>query len=123
MNLFTFVNSRKISIKIGLLLCAIHIIFSIYIIGYVIEWSKNGQWQFAWIFPFLVDLPVSVLYVFIMTLPFKNISFLFLPYPISELRSFLLPAFFVSVIGSLWYFYLPGLIVSIIKFVQKFRRE
>jgi len=118
MHFYTFISSKKLSTKIGLMLCSVHIIFSIYILTYVIEWSKNGQWQFAWIFPFFVDLPISIFYVFIMSLPFKNINFSFLPYPICGLRDFLLPAFFVTIIGSLWYFYLPRLISNFIRFVK-----
>lgn len=110
MNIEHWLKNKKLSFKIGLMLGILHLLFSIYIAHYAIVWSSNAQWQFAWILPFALDIPVSLLYILIFFLPFHNIHFAFLPYPISDLRGFLLPLFLHGIIGTAWYFYLPTLV-------------
>jgi len=112
-----WLKQKRLSFKIGLISGLLHFVISLLIICNIIVWSQNAQWQFLWSLPFSIDFPFSVIYILIFYLPFPNFSFPFLPYPISELRDFILPCFLHCMLGTLWYFYLPLLVV---KFFKKF---
>lgn len=104
-------KEKRVSFKIGLFLAVLHFIFSLFVANDVIGWSQNAQWQFYWEFPFTVDFPISIIYKLAFYLPI-DFSFTFLPYPISEFRSFILPFLLHSIIGTIWYFYLPILVAN-----------
>ena len=107
-----WIKEKRVSFKIGLFLAALHFIFSIFVAYDVIGWSQNAQWQFYWEFPFTIDFPISIIYKLAFYLPI-DFSLSFLPYPISEFRSFILPFILHSIIGTLWYFCLPLLLAKL----------
>lgn len=114
MKQYHWFRQKRLSFKIGLILCLLHFVFSIFIACNIIIWSQNAQWQFLWFLPFVIDLPFSLVYKLVFYLPLPKYSFSFLPYPMSEFRDFILPFFLHSIFGTLWYFYLPLLIAKII---------
>jgi hypothetical protein len=118
-----FFIKKQLNFKIGLMLGLFHFIFSIFVAIDIIRLSSGAQWQFLWFFPFLIDFPISLLYIFLLALPFPRSTLYFLPYPISHLRDFLLPFFFHSVLGTLWYFFLPIILANLINKLRKKRTK
>jgi hypothetical protein len=104
---------RRLAFKIGLSLGLLHLIFSLFVGHQVIVWSQNAQWQFYWTVPFVVDFPISAVYILAFRIPFRDFSIPFLPYPVSEVRSFIMPFLLHSVLGTIWYFCLPMLLKTI----------
>ena len=108
------IREKRLCIKLGLLLALVHFIFCVYFAINLFHWSKNAQWELSWEFIFGIDFPVSLLYrVIIFNLPF-NFNFDLLPFPASEFRTFILPTLLCSIIGTIWYFYLPSLFTVVI---------
>lgn len=122
MRVFQWLKQKHLSFKIGLISGLLHFIVSFFIAYNIIIWSQNAQWQFLWSLPFTIDLPISFLYNLVFCLPFQNFSLPFLPYPISEIRGFILPFFLHSVFGTIWYFYLPQLLIKIIHKIRNLRK-
>jgi hypothetical protein len=114
------IKNRKLSFKIGLFLSFVHFTFSLFVVMDIIKWSVNAQWQFMWVLPFLIDVPVSLFYLAILYFIPQNFSFDFLPYPISQVRDFILPFTFHNIIGTVWYFFVPILAA---KLVNKLRNK
>lgn len=112
-------HNNKISFKIGVVLATAHFIVGSFFVYNILRWSVNAQWQLLWFLPFTIDFPISLLYVFIISLPFFNFSVSFLPYPIGEIKSFMMPCLMHIILGTLWYFYLPRLIVLLAKKVKR----
>lgn len=77
--------------------------------------SARGHWQSRWLVCHFIDWPVSLLlkYVILPIVPDLSMGGGFSAYPLGEVRDFLVPGFFYLVLGSLWYFYLPGLLVRV----------
>ncbi|HAJ57220.1 MAG TPA: hypothetical protein DCL35_05565 [Candidatus Omnitrophica bacterium] len=114
MKLPKLIKERRLSFKIAIFLAFFHFVFSLFNIHHVIEWSQNAQWELFWEFVFFVDFPVSLAYKFIIFNFPINYSFDFLPYPISELKVFIIPSLLHSIIGTVWYFCLPILFTRLI---------
>jgi hypothetical protein len=112
--LFQLIKEKRLSFKIGLVLGSFHFILALFNIYHVIAWSQNAQWELSWEFVFFVDFPFSLVYKFIIFNFPLNYSFDFLPYPISELKVFIIPSLLHSIIGTVWYFYLPMLFTTLI---------
>ncbi|HEY3347661.1 MAG TPA: hypothetical protein VGK71_08575 [Nitrospirota bacterium] len=98
-----FPNSTKRSYEIGIWLGASHAIFSWMLI---LDIARQGtdidaMWQMMWIPSWLIDFPFSLI-DFVPVFSSGSISFL--PYPMGEVRSFLVPAVVHGLIGPLWYF-------------------
>lgn len=107
--------NKKIAFKIGLALAIVHFLVGFSLVYNILRWSANAQWQLLWYLPFIIDFPVSLFYILILSLPFSNFSISFLPYPVSEIRSFIMPCLMHIILGTLWYFYLPQLILLLVK--------
>ena len=104
-----FAGASTASYLLGLVLCLIHLVISWWVIIGLVRGEPDAQWQLVWIAFLPFDLPFSLL-VFFSALIFPDWSFEGLPYPVSEFRSFILPAFVHGIIGPLWYLLLPAII-------------
>lgn len=107
-----FARGNTASYLLGLVLCLIHLVISWWVIIGLVRGEPDAQWQLVWIAFLPFDLPFSLL-VFFSDLIFPDWSFERFPYPVSEFRSFILPAFVHGIIGPLWYFLLPVCISSL----------
>ncbi len=66
----------------------------------------------------ILSCKTPILHIFVCIGAF---SISFLSYSVSEIRSFIFPVFFHSIIGTIWYFYLPMLFTALIgKKLKKF---
>lgn len=104
--IFLSFMKKRLSFKIGIILAIGHLIYFVIFLREIIRHSDDGQWMFAWVSFWPIDFPISLLMVPALVLC-PNVSFYFLPYPISELRYFILPSFIHGVLGTTWYFFLP----------------
>lgn len=101
-----FARASGTSYQLGLVLCLIHIVIAWWFIIKLGRSEPDAQWQLIWIYFLPFDFPFSLL-VFFSGSIFPDWSFKSFPYPVSEFRSFILPAFIHGIIGPLWYFLLP----------------
>lgn len=115
-------KDKRVSFKIGLFLAFVHFVFFMFIVVPIVRFP-DAQWQLTWIVFMFIDFPVSFLCMLVLFFC-PEFSFDFLPYPISELRSFILPSIIFGVLGTLWYFYLPVLIANITKNIkERFKKK
>lgn len=117
-----FDRASDTSYRIGLLLCLIHVVIAWWVIISLASSEPDAQWQLMWIFFLPFDLPFSLL-VFFSSSIFPDWSFKMFPYPISEFRGFILPAFIYGIIGPLWYFFLPICLSSLMGYLKVNRKE
>ena len=114
------VNASKTAYLVGTILALVHLILSWYIIIGLGLNEPDAQWQLIWIVLLPFDFPFSLLVLFSGYL-FPDWSFSSFPYPVSEFRSFILPAFVHGIIGPIWYFMLP-IFISILRRRYKEKR-
>jgi hypothetical protein len=107
-----FARASVANNRLGLTLCVIHFVISWWVIISVGKSEPDAQWQLVWILFLPFDLPFSLL-VFFSGSIFPDWSFRSIPYPLSEFRGFILPAFIHGIIGPLWYYFLPVCISSL----------
>jgi hypothetical protein len=91
---------------VGAVLGLGHLVVSWVIIADLATNVPDAQWQLTWLVFLPFDLPFSLLVFFSGSL-FPDWSVSWLPYPVSEFRSFILPAFVHGILGPAWYFVLP----------------
>lgn len=107
----------QLKYKIGLLLALVHVLYSFIFILRISRYAFDAQWQLMWIVPFIVDLPISLLELFFLAvIPDINIGFL--QYPLGSLKEFIFPALFHGIIGTLWYFYIPSIIIKVFNILK-----
>lgn len=94
------------SVRIGLVMALAHLVVSWWVIIGLARGEPDAQWQLVWIFFLPFDLPFSLL-VFFSGSIFPDMMVRSLPYPMSDFRGFLLPAFIHGVLGPIWYFVVP----------------
>jgi hypothetical protein len=96
--------------KVGYVLGSLHLVVTVTVVRSLLASPPDAQWQMVWIPFFVADLPFSLL---VLPLGFllRSLQFSTLPYPASEVASFWLPAMFHGVFGSIWYFFLPQVVV------------
>lgn len=111
--------NKKIVFKIGLVLAIVHFLVGFFLVYNILRWSANAQWQLLWFLPLIIDFPVSLFYILILSLPFPNLSISFLPYPLSEIRTFIIPCLMHIILGTLWYFYLPHLVILLVERLKR----
>jgi hypothetical protein len=78
----------------------------------MVESGFDALWQLAWLIFAVIDFPVSLLALLTQKIV-PDCYFRSLPYPIGKLRDFIVPAFFYGVLGTLWYFFIPVAVSSI----------
>lgn len=101
-----FARASTKSYLMGSVLCIIHLAIAWWIIIGLARSEPDAQWQLVWIAFLPFDFPFSLLVLFSGSI-FPDWSIERFPYPVSEFRSFILPAFIHGIIGPLWYFLLP----------------
>jgi hypothetical protein len=99
-------SSSGIAISVGAVFFALHLYWSWLIIVDLYDSKLDAQWQLAWVAPFFVDFPISLLSL-ISLIFIPSVDLPFLPYPASSLNAFLLPAFVHGVLGPLYWFSIP----------------
>jgi hypothetical protein len=87
----------KVALTFAVIHIAIVIVFAVIMFFAALEGS--AQWQFGWMILLVVDWPISYL-LFWEGWPSASLP---LPYPFSKPRSYVVPALFHGVIGTLWY--------------------
>ena len=107
-----FRRASTASYRVGAILCFIHLVLSWWVVVGLGRNEPDAQWQLVWLFFLPFDLPFSLLVFFAGSI-FPDWSFNSLPYPVSEFRSYILPAIIHGLIGPLWYFFLPVWISSL----------
>jgi hypothetical protein len=103
---------KENSYRIDLVLAAIHLCISWWVIIGVGSSCVTGLWQLIWINFALPDFPISLLWLVTGDLlPDWHIAAL--GEPIGDFQEFLLPAFFFGIVAPVWYFFLPKWITSV----------
>jgi hypothetical protein len=115
-------GASKTSYRLGTVLCLLHLAISWWVIISLCRGAPDAQWQLVWILFLPFDLPFSLL-VFFSGSIFPDWSFSALPYPMSEFRTFILPAVIHGIVGPLWYFFLPVSISGLRAFSKRKRGE
>jgi len=110
----------KTIFRVGLILAALHLLFSVFAIATIAATGHDAQWQFGWLVFLPIDFPISLITLFGgYFCPDVHVGFL--PYPVSSLRHFVLPSFIHGILGPIWYFFIPAVAVSL--FQKLFRRK
>lgn len=112
---------------LGITLGITHILILIFTIQ-LMYLDIEADWPLYWFVFVYVDLPISLLYpityqLIAYMIPFAQIStFLrnFLPYPIYDIDNFIFPFIFFGILGTIWYFFLPKVMVFLINSTIKF---
>jgi hypothetical protein len=115
-----FVRASYTSYRLGIVLSLIHLVISWWVIINIGRAEPDAQWQLVWLFFLPFDLPFSLLIFFSGSI-FPDWSLAFLPYPMSEFRGFILPAFIHGIICPIWYFLLP-ISISSLKELKKLKK-
>lgn len=103
-----FMRATRRSYWLGGILCSLHLAVSWWVIVSLCLREPDAQWQLVWIFFLPFDFPFSLLVLFSGNV-FPDWTIGVLPYPVSEFRDFLWPAFVHGIVGPAWYFFLPML--------------
>lgn len=103
---------KENSYRIGLMLAAIHLCISWWVIFDLASSDVDAGWQFIWLYFWLPDFPVTLLWMLGCIL-FPDWNFPALGPLYGDFRGFLLPAFVFGIVAPAWYFFLPSLIVSL----------
>lgn len=124
-------NMKKIKIYyiIGAILAAIHAVLVGWIV-YCIFSGVESDWPMYWVIFLIIDFPFSLIYVGLEITFFKmypsnviiNIPNL-VSFPLNDLHNFVLPFLFLGVGGTLWWFFLPVLIVKLFNIIARFLRR
>ena len=105
----------KLRVKLGLFLGALHRMLVAYI-GYLIIFGTEPDWPMYWLIFFGIDFPVSLLFMglgFLVSCLGAPATVPFLPERTNDVLNFLLPIFVFGMLGTLWYAWLPTLVIAI----------
>ena len=105
-------RASSTSYVVGSVLGVLHLSISWWVIFGLVRGGADAQWQLVWFLFLPFDLPFSLL-VFFSGSFVPDWSIASLPYPVSELRGFILPAIIHGLVGPLWYFLLPVAVSSV----------
>lgn len=116
--LINWYRSRRLALKIGIILGIIHFTYIMLGVSLMIEHPEK-QWEFLWFGPMIIDFPISIIQIVILLLC-PTITLPLLSYPANQLREFIFPLGVHGILGSLWFVYLPVLLANIRnRFIKK----
>jgi hypothetical protein len=109
---------KTIEVNISYVIAMFHLAISWLVIFYMLFNYDElpADWIWIWILFMIIDFPISlVLFNILQSLPYISVSFL--PNPLNDARTFLIPALFHGIIGPIWYFFLSLFIIKFFKYI------
>ena len=100
----------------GIILALAHLYLVIYTINSIL-YNREPDWPMYWMLFTGIDFPFSLfLLPLSFLLDFLNLGVLVetFPSPLNDVTNFWLPAFFFGILGTIWFFFIPTIVMKIV---------
>ena len=93
-------------------LAAVHLVGSVVFAVWLSHQWTTAQWQLYWTLTYPVDWPLSYFTRFAVRHS-PDVSLGYLPFPVGEMRTFIVPCLCHCILGSLWYYVWPAVFIRV----------